>query len=59
MSYADVDAGKPLNVTTPQVFAPGIGIEDDMSVMVRYNTGATLTYHLVSLFVSILILNRH
>ncbi|KAG6831915.1 hypothetical protein H0H87_003413 [Tephrocybe sp. NHM501043] len=30
------------------VFAPGIGIEDDMSVMVRYNTGATLTYHLTA-----------
>jgi len=30
-----------------QVFAPGIGIEDDMSVMVRYTSGATMTYHLV------------
>ncbi|EJD48688.1 NAD(P)-binding protein [Auricularia subglabra TFB-10046 SS5] len=30
------------------VFAPDIGIEDDMSVMVRYNTGATLTYHLTA-----------
>ncbi|TFK64964.1 NAD(P)-binding protein [Pluteus cervinus] len=30
------------------VFAPGIGIEDDMSVMVKYNTGATLTYHLTA-----------
>ncbi|TFK39895.1 NAD(P)-binding protein [Crucibulum laeve] len=30
------------------VFASGIGIEDDMSVMVRYNTGATLTYHLTA-----------
>lgn len=33
---------------TEQVFAPGIGIEDDMSLLVRYNTGATMTYHLVS-----------
>lgn len=33
-----------------QVFAPDIGIEDDMSVMVKYNTGATLTYHLVRIF---------
>ena len=31
-----------------QVFAPGIGIEDDMALLVRYNTGATMTYHLVS-----------
>ncbi|KAF7376364.1 putative oxidoreductase YteT [Mycena sanguinolenta] len=30
------------------VFAPGIGIEDDMSVMVRYNSGATMTYHLTA-----------
>ncbi|KAG8741425.1 hypothetical protein FRC10_002872 [Ceratobasidium sp. 414] len=28
------------------VFAPGIGIEDDMAVLVQYNTGATLSYHL-------------
>ncbi len=30
------------------VFGPGITIEDDMSVMVRYASGATLTYHLVA-----------
>jgi hypothetical protein len=34
---------------TAQVFAADIGIEDDMSVMVRYQSGATMTYHLVSL----------
>jgi predicted dehydrogenase len=28
------------------VFADGISIEDDMSVLVRYSTGATMTYHL-------------
>ncbi|KAG9094339.1 hypothetical protein FS749_012678 [Ceratobasidium sp. UAMH 11750] len=30
------------------VFAPGIGIEDDMAVLVQYNTGATLSYHLTA-----------
>ncbi|KAF9006034.1 NAD(P)-binding protein [Cyathus striatus] len=30
------------------VFGSNIDIEDDMSVMVRYNTGATLTYHLTA-----------
>ncbi|KAJ7072142.1 NAD(P)-binding protein [Mycena amicta] len=30
------------------VFAPGIGIEDDMSVMVRYVNGVTMTYHLTA-----------
>jgi predicted dehydrogenase len=28
------------------VFAAGVSIEDDMSVLVRYSTGATMTYHL-------------
>jgi predicted dehydrogenase len=28
------------------VFADGVSIEDDMSVLVRYSTGATMTYHL-------------
>lgn len=36
-----------------KVFAPGIGIEDDMSLLVRYNTGATMTYHLVSIYCSL------
>ncbi|WP_030435188.1 Gfo/Idh/MocA family protein [Actinoplanes subtropicus] len=30
------------------VFAPGITIEDDLSVLVRYDTGATMTYHLTA-----------
>jgi predicted dehydrogenase len=30
------------------VFAPGISIEDDMAVLVRYDTGATMTYHLTA-----------
>ncbi|MGW6904755.1 Gfo/Idh/MocA family protein [Streptomyces sp. NPDC054940] len=30
------------------VFAPGVSIEDDMAVLVRYATGATLTYHLTA-----------
>ncbi|WP_328421469.1 Gfo/Idh/MocA family protein [Streptomyces sp. NBC_00443] len=29
-------------------FAPGVSIEDDMAVLVRYATGATLTYHLTA-----------
>lgn len=28
------------------VFAPGVTIEDDMAVIVRYDTGASMTYHL-------------
>ena len=30
------------------VFAPGITIEDDMAVLVRYRSGATMTYHLTA-----------
>lgn len=30
------------------VFGPGITIEDDMSVLVRYDTGVRLSYHLVA-----------
>ncbi len=30
------------------VFADGISIEDDMALVVRYNTGATMSYHLHS-----------
>ncbi|GAA0486946.1 dehydrogenase [Paractinoplanes deccanensis] len=30
------------------VFAPGITIEDDLAVLVRYDTGATMTYHLTA-----------
>lgn len=45
--YADAE-GEDGYHRDQNVFAPGIGIEDDMSVMVRYNTGATLTYHLTA-----------
>jgi predicted dehydrogenase len=30
------------------VFAPGVNIEDDMAVLVRYSTGATMSYHLTA-----------
>jgi predicted dehydrogenase len=30
------------------VFADGISIEDDMAVLVRYDTGATMSYHLTA-----------
>jgi len=30
------------------VFAGGVSIEDDMAVLVRYDTGATMTYHLTA-----------
>ncbi len=30
------------------VFSDGISIEDDMAVLVRYNTGATMSYHLTA-----------
>ncbi|MGW1062470.1 Gfo/Idh/MocA family protein [Micromonospora rubida] len=30
------------------VFAPGVTIEDDMAVLVRYSSGATMTYHLTA-----------
>ncbi|XVV09687.1 Gfo/Idh/MocA family protein [Actinoplanes sp. CA-131856] len=30
------------------VFDPGITIEDDLAVLVRYDTGATMTYHLTA-----------
>jgi predicted dehydrogenase len=30
------------------VFAPGVTIEDDMAVLVRYDSGATMTYHLTA-----------
>ncbi|GIF50871.1 oxidoreductase family protein [Asanoa ferruginea] len=30
------------------VFAPGVTIDDDMAVLVRYSTGATMTYHLTA-----------
>ncbi|MEU4293284.1 Gfo/Idh/MocA family oxidoreductase [Kribbella sp. NPDC026596] len=30
------------------VFAPGVSIEDDMAVLVSYDSGATMTYHLTT-----------
>ncbi|KAF8913614.1 NAD(P)-binding protein [Mucidula mucida] len=45
--YADAE-GEDGYHRDMNVFAPGIGIEDDMSVMVRYTSGATLTYHLTA-----------
>jgi predicted dehydrogenase len=30
------------------VFAPGVTIEDDIAVLVRYDSGATMTYHLTA-----------
>ena len=30
------------------VFAPGVTIQDDMAALVRYDTGATMTYHLTA-----------
>lgn len=30
------------------VFAPGVTIEDDLAVLARYDTGATMTYHLTA-----------
>ncbi|MCO8271045.1 Gfo/Idh/MocA family oxidoreductase [Actinoplanes sp. TRM 88003] len=30
------------------VFAPGVSIEDDLAVLVRYDTGATMSYHLTA-----------
>jgi predicted dehydrogenase len=30
------------------VFAPGVSIEDDMAVLVTYDSGATMTYHLTA-----------
>jgi predicted dehydrogenase len=30
------------------VFAPGVSIDDDMAVLVRYSTGATMSYHLTA-----------
>jgi predicted dehydrogenase len=30
------------------VFAPGVSIEDDLAVLVRYDSGATMTYHLTA-----------
>ena len=45
--YLDAE-GEDGYVRDRNVFAGGVSIEDDMSVVVRYNTGATMTYHLTA-----------
>ncbi|KAJ1305158.1 hypothetical protein OPQ81_000192 [Rhizoctonia solani] len=45
--YADAE-GEDGYHRDQNVFAPGIGIEDDMAVLVQYNTGVTLSYHLTA-----------
>lgn len=42
---AEADDGYRRDVN---VFAPGVTIEDDLAVLVRYDTGATMTYHLTA-----------
>ncbi len=43
--YLDAEADDGY-IRDRNVFAGGVSIEDDMSVLVRYSTGATMTYHL-------------
>jgi predicted dehydrogenase len=43
--YFDAE-GEDGYIRDRSVFAPGVTIEDDMAVLVRYDTGATMTYHL-------------
>jgi predicted dehydrogenase len=45
--YLDAE-GEDGYVRDRNVFADGVSIEDDMSVVVRYDTGATMTYHLTA-----------
>jgi predicted dehydrogenase len=45
--YVDA-AGVDGYVRNQDVFAPGVSIEDDVSVVVRYARGATMTYHLTA-----------
>ncbi|KAI0033576.1 NAD(P)-binding protein [Vararia minispora EC-137] len=45
--YADAE-GEDGYHRDQNVFAPDIGIEDDMAVLVRYESGATMTYHLTA-----------
>ncbi|MET8154085.1 Gfo/Idh/MocA family oxidoreductase [Actinoplanes sp. NPDC005259] len=42
---AEADDGYRRDVN---VFAPGVTIEDDLAVLVRYDSGATMTYHLTA-----------
>ena len=43
--YFDAE-GEDGYIRDRSVFAPGVTIADDMSVLVRYDSGATMTYHL-------------
>ncbi|MGA5298326.1 Gfo/Idh/MocA family protein [Nucisporomicrobium flavum] len=45
--YLDAEADDGY-VRDRNVFAPGVSIEDDLAVLVRYDTGATMTYHLTA-----------
>jgi predicted dehydrogenase len=45
--YLDAEAADGYH-RDQNVFAPGVSIEDDMGVVVRYSTGATMTYHLTA-----------
>jgi len=45
--YLDAEADDGY-VRDRNVFAPGVTIEDDLAVLVRYTSGATMTYHLTA-----------
>ncbi|MEV4532520.1 Gfo/Idh/MocA family oxidoreductase [Asanoa sp. NPDC049518] len=45
--YLDAE-GEDGYLRDQNVFAPGVTIEDDLAVLVRYSTGATMTYHLTA-----------
>jgi predicted dehydrogenase len=45
--YLDAEADDGY-VRDRNVFAPGATIEDDLAVLVRYDSGATMTYHLTA-----------
>ncbi|MEV6492602.1 Gfo/Idh/MocA family oxidoreductase [Actinoplanes sp. NPDC051633] len=45
--YLDAEAADGY-LRDQNVFAPGVSIQDDMAVLVRYDTGATMTYHLTA-----------
>jgi predicted dehydrogenase len=45
--YLDAEAADGYH-RDQNVFAPGVTIEDDMSVLASYSTGATMTYHLTA-----------
>ncbi|MFF8934373.1 hypothetical protein ACF08O_06445 [Streptomyces paradoxus] len=45
--YLDAEASEGYH-RDQNVFGPGVTIEDDMAVLVRYVSGTTLTYHLTA-----------